>query len=143
MKLLFLALLVALTSPLVEAREIGSVSTTFRAMGSNDKIVIESIDDPDVQNVACYISRAKTGGLSGMVGLAEDTADASISCRETGKVVLSKNVENGKLDGEQVFKKNTNIWFKKLQVVRFYDKEKSVLVYLTYSNKLIEGSPKK
>ena len=63
MKLLFLALLVALTSPLVEAREIGSVSTTFRAMGSNDKIVIESIDDPDVQNVACYISRAKTSLL--------------------------------------------------------------------------------
>ncbi len=124
------------------AEQIGKVSTTFKILGANDKIVIEAFDDPDVKGATCYVSRAKTGGVKGAIGLAEDTSDASISCRQTGPIVLPERVASGKDDGKQVFKKSTSLLFKKVQVVRFYDKKRSTLVYLTYSDKLIEGSPK-
>ena len=126
----------------VSAEEIGSVSTTFKLLGANNKIVIEAFDDPDIPNATCYLSRAKKGGISGSLGLAEDPSDASIACRQVGPITLSKKIRSGKMDGEQVFKKNTSILFKKIQVVRFYDKKRNTLVYLTYSDKLIDGSPK-
>ena len=124
------------------AEQIGTVSTTFKLLGANNKIVIEAFDDPDIPGATCYVSRAKTGGIKGSVGLAEDTSDASIACRQTGPITLPKEVLKGKEDGEQVFRKSTSILFKKLQVVRFYDKKRNVLVYLSYSDKLIDGSPK-
>lgn len=124
------------------AEEIGSVSTTFKLLGANHKIVIEAFDDPDISGATCYVSRAKTGGIKGSLGVAEDTSDASISCRQTGPIVLPESVASGKDDGEQVFKKSTSLLFKKIQVVRFYDKKRSTLVYLTYSDRVIEGSPK-
>lgn len=129
-------------SHLLWADQIGSVSTKFKILGANDKIVIEAFDDPDVSGATCYLSRAKTGGVSGMVGVAEDTADASISCRQIGPITLSEKIKNGDLDGDEVFKKNTSLLFKTLQVVRFYDAKRNVLVYLTYSDRIIEGSPK-
>lgn len=125
-----------------DAEEIGRVSTTFKFLGANDRIVIEAFDDPDIKGATCYVSRAKTGGVAGSLGVAEDTSDASISCRQTGPIVLPDRVASGRDDGKQVFKKSTNLLFKKVQVVRFYDKKRSTLVYLTYSDKLIEGSPK-
>lgn len=124
------------------AEKIGDVRTRFKVLGSNDKIVIEAFDDPDIAGATCYLSRAKTGGISGAVGLAEDTSDASISCRQTGKIVLSEEILSGKADGKRVFRKSTSILFKTMQVVRFYDKRRNCLVYLTYSNRIIEGSPK-
>ncbi len=124
------------------AEEIGSVSTKFKMLGANDKIIIEAFDDPDINGATCYLSRAKTGGVSGAVGIAEDTSDASIACRQVGPIVLPKNIKNGKADGEEVFKKSTSLLFKSLQVVRFYDAKRNVLVYLTYSDRIIEGSPK-
>jgi len=124
----------------VSAEEIGDVSTTFRLLGANNKIVIEAFDDPDVPGVACHVSRAKTGGIKGSVGLAEDPTEASIACRQIGAI------DTGKLDklknGEVVFKESLSLVFKSLQVVRFYDKKRNVLVYLAYSDKVIEGSPK-
>jgi CreA protein len=126
----------------VAAEEIGNVSTKFKWLGPNDKIVVEAFDDPDVPGVACYLSRAKTGGVSGAVGVAEDTSDASIACRQIGPIQLPELVQNGKADGEEVFKKRTSLVFKSLQVVRFFDKKRNVLVYLTYSDRVIEGSPK-
>lgn len=124
----------------VSAEEIGDVSTTFRLLGANNKIVIEAFDDPDVSGVACHVSRAKTGGMKGVVGLAEDPTEASIACRQIGAI------DTGKLDklknGEVVFKESLSLVFKSLQVVRFYDKKRNVLVYLAYSDKVIEGSPK-
>lgn len=122
--------------------EIGSVSYTFKWMGPNDKILVEAFDDPMIPGVTCYLSRAKTGGIRGAVGLAEDTSDASIACRQTGPISLPEEVRNGRLDGEEVFKKRTSLIFKTMQVVRFYDKAREVLVYLTYSDRVIEGSPK-
>jgi CreA protein len=124
------------------AEEIGKVSTTFKFMGANDKIVIEAFDDPDINGSTCYVSRAKTGGVSGSIGVAEDTSDASISCCQTGPITLPERVASGKDDGKEVFKKSTSMLFKKVQVVRYFDKKRSTLVYLTYSDKLIEGSPK-
>lgn len=140
-KAVFLALLYVLAAPLL-AESLGDVSTKFRILGPNDKIVIEAFDDPAVPGVTCYLSRAKTGGMGGAVGIAEDTSDASIACRQTGPVSLSPDIIDNSRDGEEVFKQRTSILFKKLQVVRFYDAQRNTLIYLTYSDKLVEGSPK-
>jgi CreA protein len=126
----------------VQAEQLGSVSTRFHVFGPNDKVLIEAFDDPAVPGVTCYLSRAKTGGMSGAVGLAEDTADASIACRQTGPVQLPTDIRNRERDGEEVFKQRTSILFKSLQVVRFYDDKRNALIYLTYSDKLVDGSPK-
>ena len=111
-------------------------------LGPNDKVVIEAFDDPAVPGVTCYLSRAKTGGMSGAVGLAEDTSDAPIACRQTGPVTLPEDISNKSRDAEEVFKQRTSILFKTMQVVRFYDANRNTLIYLTYSDKLVEGSPK-
>ncbi len=126
----------------LQAEEIGSVRTKFKVLGANDKIVVEAFDDPDIPGATCYLSRAKTGGISGSIGIAEDTSDASLSCRQTGPITLPENVKQGEDDGELVFRKSTSVLFKTLQVVRFYDKKRNALVYLTYSNRIIQGSPK-
>jgi len=131
-------LAVLMGARMASAEEIGSVSTAFKALGPNDKIVVEAFDDPRVPGVTCYLSRAKTGGISGGLGVAEDTSDASIACRQVGPI----RVPDGLKDGEQVFKKDTSLLFKTMQVVRFHDKKRDVLVYLVYSDRIIEGSPK-
>ena len=139
----FVALLVAaMWQQAVWAEEIGEVSTRFKLLGPNDKVVVEAFDDPEVPGVTCYLSRARTGGLSGAVGVAEDTSDASISCRQIGPIKLSTKVVTGKANGDEVFKKRTSLLFKTMQVVRFYDGARNVLVYLTYSDRIVEGSPK-
>ncbi|MEA3276862.1 MAG: CreA family protein [Pseudomonadota bacterium] len=124
------------------AEEIGTVSTKFKWLGPNDKIVVEVFEDEEIPGVACYLSRAKTGGISGAVGVAEDTSDASIACRQIGPVRLTDKVRDGKANGEEVFKQRTSLIFKSMQVVRFYDPRRNVLIYLTYSDRVIEGSPK-
>lgn len=141
--LIYFLLALILSSPgILLAEEIGSVSTVFKVLGANDKIVVEAFDDPEIAGATCYLSRAKTGGVKGMVGVAEDTSDASIACRQIGPISLPENVKNGKEDGAEVFKKSTSLLFKSLQVVRFYDAKRNVLVYLAYSDRIIEGSPK-
>ncbi len=116
----------------------GEVSTRFRWMGPNDKIVVDGFDDPKVRGVACHISRATTGGIKGGLRLAEDTSDASIACRQVGPIQIAGDIE----DGETVFDERRSILFKELHVVRFYDRERKVLVYVSYSDRVIEGSPK-
>lgn len=125
-----------------QAEEIGTVSTKFKWLGPNDKIVVEVFEDDVVSGVACYLSRAKTGGISGAVGVAEDTSDASIACRQIGPVRLTDEIRSGKANGDEVFKKRTSLVFKSMQVVRFYDPTRNVLIYLSYSDRIIEGSPK-
>ncbi len=124
------------------AEEIGSVDTVFKLLGPDHKIVVEAFDDPDVKNVTCYISRAKTGGIKGGLGLAEDTSDAAISCQQVGPIELNDKIKNKKSDGTVVFQKRTSLVFKKLQVVRFYDQKRNTLIYLTYSDRVVDGSPK-
>ncbi|MGG4608028.1 protein CreA [Providencia sp. Me31A] len=140
-KILLVSLLAALPS-VTFAEEIGSVDTVFKFLGPDHKIVVEAFDDPDVDNVTCYLSRSKTGGIKGGLGLAEDTADAAISCQQVGPIELSDRVKRKPTKGQVVFQKRTSLVFKKLQVVRFYDPKRNTLVYLTYSDKMIDGSPK-
>ncbi|AFI92076.1 protein CreA [Pectobacterium parmentieri] len=127
---------------IANAEEVGSVDTVFKLLGPDHKIVVEAFDDPDVANVTCYISRAKTGGIKGGLGLAEDTSDAAISCQQVGPIDLSDKIKNGGNRGAVVFQKRTSLVFKKLQVVRFYDQKRSSLIYLAYSDRLVDGSPK-
>ena len=118
--------------------EIGCVSTVFKMLGPNDKICIYAFNDPKVEGVTCHLSRPTTGGFTGAVGLAEDRSFSSIACRQTGPVRLPDDLE----DGEEVFKKRISLITKSLQVVRFFDQENNTLVYLSYSDKIIEGSYK-
>ena len=120
------------------AEEIGEVSTKFNLLTPNHKIVIEAFDDPKIEGVSCYLSRAKTGGFKGMIGIAEDPSDGSITCRQVRPVIVTDELE----DGEEVFKQRTSLIFKSMQVVRFYDPKRQTFAYLVYSDKIIEGSPK-
>ncbi|MDB5742102.1 MAG: CreA family protein [Polaromonas sp.] len=124
---------------LAAAEEVGAVDTVFKFIGPDHKIVVDAYDDPKVTGVTCYVSRAKTGGIKGAVGLAEDTADASIACRQTGVISFG-----GKplAKQEEMFSERISLIFKKLRVVRMVDAKRNTLVYLTYSDRLIEGSPK-
>lgn len=122
----------------VHAEEIGSVDTKFNLLAPDHKIVIEAFDDPDIEGVACHLSRAKKGGYKGALGIAEDPSDAAIACRQIGPIVMPEKIEQG----DEVFAKRTSLIFKKLQVVRFYDEKRHVIIYLSYSDKIIEGSPK-
>ena len=120
-----------------DAQQIGEVSTVFKLLSPNDKIVVDAYDDPKVAGVTCYVSRAKTGGYKGALGLAEDKAEASIACRQTGPISFAKPLEAQ----EDVLTERISLVFKKLRVVRIVDKPRNTLVYLTYSDRLIEGSP--
>ena len=117
---------------------IGSVDTQWKIIGADHKIAVDAFDDPKVEGVACFISRARIGGVTGSLGLREDTSDVSIACRQVGPVRFLEPIENG----EDVFKERRSILFKTLQVVRFYDAERRSLIYLGYSDKIVSGSPK-
>ena len=136
---LVISSILLMLAQVAHAEQIGSVDTVFKMFGPDHKIVVEAFDDPDVTNVTCYVSRAKTGGIKGGLGLAED---AAISCQQVGPVELSDRIKNGKAQGEVVFKKRTSLVFKSLQVVRFYDAKRNALAYLAYSDKVVDGSPK-
>jgi CreA protein len=140
-RVLVLALLLGAAAP-AAAEVIGTVDTVFHMFSRDDDIVVEAFDDPEVQGLTCYLSRARKGGVKGMIGVAEDPSDASIECLRTGPITISDAIRSGKKDGELVFKKSTSLIFKSMQVVRFYDKKRGVLVYMVYSDRVVEGSPK-
>jgi CreA protein len=134
---LFLLALFAFAAPFVHADEVGCTSTTFRVFGANDKICVYAFDDPHIAGVACHISQARTGGVKGSLGLAEDPSRFSIACRQVGPITLPDKVPKE----ESVFSESTSIFFKNTKVVRFYDSKRSTLVYVAISRKVIEGSP--
>ena len=119
------------------AEEIGEVDTVFKLIGPDHKIVVDAYDDPGVAGVTCYVSRAKTGGIKGGLGLAEDKSEASIACRQTGPITFAKPLRQQ----EEMFSERISLVFKKLRVVRMVDTKRNTLVYLTYSDRVIEGSP--
>lgn len=137
MKQLFAVLIAALAGT-VHAEPVGEVDTVFKLIGPDHKIVVDAWDDPKVGGVTCYVSRAKTGGIKGAVGLAEDKSDASIACRQVGPISFAKPLP----EQEEIFNERQSFLFKKLRVVRMVDKKRNTLVYLTYSDRVIEGSPK-
>jgi CreA protein len=132
------ALLLLAATALVQAEPIGSVDTAFKLIGPDHKIVVDAYDDPKVAGVTCYVSRAKTGGISGAIGLAEDKADASIACRQVGPIAIKQPLAKQ----EEVFSERISLVFKKLRIVRMVDAQRNTLIYLTYSDRLIDGSPK-
>jgi CreA protein len=119
------------------AEPIGEVDTVFQWIGPDHKIVVEAYDDPKVAGITCYVSRAKTGGIKGGLGLAEDKAEASIACAQVGPIRIDKPLPKQ----EDMFTERISLVFKKLRVVRMVDARRNALVYLTYSDRVIEGSP--
>jgi CreA protein len=133
------ALLLAAGAALAAGGEkIGTVDTAFQWIGRDHDIIVEAYDDPGVQGVTCYVSRARIGGIKGTLGLAEDRAEASIACRQVGPIGFPKAPLKKQ---EEVFSERMSILFKRLRIVRMVDAERNTLVYLTYSDKLIDGSP--
>jgi CreA protein len=119
------------------AEPIGDVNTAFQWIGPDHKIVVEAYDDPKVAGVTCYVSRAKTGGVKGALGLAVDKSEASIACRQVGPVSIRQPLPQQ----EEVFNERLSILFKRLRIVRMVDRARNTLVYLTYSDRLVDGSP--
>ena len=119
------------------AEQIGEVDTVFNLLSPNHKIVVDAHDDPKVGGVTCYVSRAKTGGYKGALGLAEDKSEASIACRQVGPITFSKPLQLQ----EEVLNERISLVFKKMRVIRMVDTARNTLVYLTYSDRFIEGSP--
>ena len=125
-----------------ETKEIGHVNTALTNLGltRSHQIVIERFDDPKIEGVSCYIAQARTGGVSGMVGLAEDPARFALSCTPTGAVKVSDAARRS-ARGERVYESATSLFFKETRVHRFLDEERNVVVYMAWSTKLVDGSP--
>ena len=121
------------------AEQVGEVDTVFKLLGPDHKIVVDAYDDPKVSGVTCYVSRARTGGIKGALGLAEDPPYASLSCHQVAPIDASK-LDTLKSPHE-VFSERASLIFKTTQVVRFWDAKRRALVYLTYTDRIIEGSP--
>ncbi len=126
-----------LAAPSYAQTRIDSINTNFRWLGPDDKIVVERYDDPKVQNVSCYMSRAETGGVKGGLGLAEDPSRFSIACRAVGPVGMPSNLPRSEVIGFA----SASLFFKSFQIHRALDAEKHVLIYTVVSTKLINGSP--
>jgi CreA protein len=120
------------------ADDLACVSTTFRLLGANDKVCVSAFDDPKVRGVTCDISQARTGGVKGSLGLAEDPSRFSLACRQTGPIT----VDLAKLpERARVYSERTSIFFKHTHVYRIVDRKRNTLVYLAISDKIVNGSP--
>jgi CreA protein len=113
-------------------------STVWHFLTPDHKLAVYAIDDPVVEGVACHFTLPEKGGVSGMFGLAEETSDISLACRQVGPISFKEKFEQG----EDMYRQSRSLFFKKMQIVRGCDVKRNVLVYLVYSDKLIEGSPK-
>jgi CreA protein len=113
-------------------------STVFKWLTPNDKLATYGLDDPEVDGVACHFTVPEKGGLKGWIGVAEEVSDISLACRQIGPIRFKKKFAQG----EDVFRARRSLFFKKMQIVRGCDTKRNVLVYMVYSDKIIEGSPK-
>jgi CreA protein len=113
-------------------------STVWRALTPDDKLVVQGIDDPVVEGVACHFTTPERGGISGTIGVAEETSDISLACRQVGPVRFKEKFEQGAV----VFSERRSFIFKRMRIVRGCDAKRNTLVYLVYSDRPIEGSPK-
>lgn len=135
--LILLPMFSLLYAPLSYAEEIGSVKTEWKLMGSH-KLIVDAYDDPKVEGITCYLSKPERGGIAGVVGVAEEASDVSIACRQIGAILFKEGIPRQ----EDVYNERRSIIFKTLHVVRIVDSHRNSLVYLTYTDKLINGSPK-
>jgi len=134
---ILLASLLLNASLSVQAETVGCVTTTWKLIGANHKVCVEAFGDPKVPGVTCHVSQARTGGISGTLGLAEDPSQFSLACRQTGPIKLPARLPKE----ETVFSEDTSILFKETRIVRLWDDAHQTLVYLAISRKLIEGAP--
>ena len=135
--LAYSSLLLAFLTPSAQSEEIGCITTSWKLIGSNHKVCVQAFDDPKVQGVSCHISQARTGGIAGTFGVAEDPSQFSIACRQVGPIIIA-----GKLPKEETaFSEDTSIFFKETKVSRLFDEKRNTLVYVAISRKLIEGAP--
>ena len=133
-----LALATALAAaPFAHADEVGCVTTAWKLLGANHRICVEAFSDPRVPGVTCHVSQARTGGVKGSFGLAEDPSQFSLACRQTGPITLPAKLPKD----ETVFAEDTSILFKETRIVRLWDEANRTLVYLAISRKVIEGAP--
>ncbi|MCF7986168.1 MAG: CreA family protein [Methylovulum sp.] len=119
------------------AEEIGCITTAWKLIGANHKVCVQVFDDPKVEGVACHISQARTGGLAGTFGVAEDPSQFSIACRQVGPI----KIKNKLPDEETAFTEDTSLFFKETRVTRLFDSKRNTLVYVAVSRKLIDGAP--
>lgn len=117
--------------------EIGCVTTAWKLLGANHRVCIEAFDDPKIPGVTCHVSQARTGGVKGSLGLAEDPSQFSLACRQVGPIALPARLP----DDETVFSDDTSLIFKETKVTRLVDRKRNVLVYLAISRRVIEGAP--
>lgn len=129
------SLLLATSSVLAD--NVGCVTTAWKLIGANHKVCVDAFQDPKVRGVTCHVSQARTGGVSGSLGLAQDPSQFSLACRQTGPIVLPAKLPKE----ETVFSEDTSILFKETRIIRMWDERHRTLVYLAISRKLIEGAP--
>ena len=135
--LIYCSLFLVFLTPSAQAEEIGCITTSWKLIGSNHKVCVQAFDDPKVKGVACHISQARTGGIAGAFGVAEDPSQFSIACRQIGPIII-----DGKLPKEETaFSEDTSLFFKETKVSRLFDANRNTLVYVAISRKLIEGAP--
>jgi len=113
-------------------------STVFKWLSPNDKLATYALDDPEIEGVACHFTVPEKGGYKGWLGLAEEVSDISLACRQIGPIKIKHKLEQG----DDMFRQRRSLFFKKMQIVRGCDAKRNVLVYMVYSDRLIEGSPK-
>jgi CreA protein len=121
----------------VTAEEVGCVTTAWKLIGANHRVCIYAFDDPKIPGVTCHISQAKTGGVKGSFGLAEDPSQFSLACRQIGPITLPEKLPKDEI----AFSENTSLLFKETAVHRSFDEKRKVLIYLAISRKIIEGAP--
>lgn len=119
------------------ADNVGCVTTAWKLIGANHKVCVQAFGDPKVPGVTCHVSQARTGGVSGALGLAEDPSQFSLACRQTGPITLPEKLPKD----EMVFSEDTSLVFKETRVVRLWDEKNRTLVYVGISRKLIDGAP--
>ncbi len=135
--LVFRILIFTFLSQVAQAEDIGCITTTWKLIGSNHKICVQAFDDPKVQGVSCHISQAKTGGIAGAFGVAEDPSQFSIACRQIGPIIINEKLPQE----ETAFTEGTSLFFKETKVSRMFDEKRNTLIYVAISRKLIEGAP--
>ena len=141
--LMLLAALVTMAAlpPVVLAQEPDLIfrrSTVWKFLTPDHKLATYGIDDPVINGIACHFTVPEKGGVEGLLGVAEEVSDISLACRQVGPIAFKEKFEQG----EEMFRQRRSLFFKRMRIVRGCDVERNVLVYLVYSDKLIEGSPK-
>ena len=133
----FIAVLLLIGSQTAHAEEVGCVTTSWKLIGANHRVCIFAFDDPKVPGVTCHFSQAKTGGLKGTFGLAEDPSQFSLACRQIGPITLPEKLPKDEI----VFSEGTSLMFKETNIHRAFDSKRNVLIYLAISRKIIDGAP--